>query len=453
MDVDIFARRNLAVARQPWSVVTATMAGMLASTLFLTRFALTFGEKELSLPLVVVALGSVFLIITGAVRVSNVRVLLFCTAMAAMLIATVLGGAVRVSWASYLNVVLIYACYIMVAPDEAEFDRAILLFRSFMLIITCAGIAQFFGQAVIKGPTLFTFVGIFPTKILSHGFNYVIPVPGLGGFNKSNGFFLVEPSSFSQLTALAIIIELEFFRPSWRLALYALGLLLSFSGTGLLLFLFVVPLYIVRRGWGGILLLAVPVVGVAAAALAGPKLQGLMARVTEFGSDHSSGFARFLSPFFLIDDYLFPRFDTTLFGMGPGGIEPYFKIAAYQIHDPTWGKLIFEYGLIGTIPFAIFVVHCFFAGGRSIWLSTALFFNYLLLGGNLVDARLQVLIIVLTVLHNRPVEEVERGSIRRVRRAPAAAGGGGRERPWPAGPAWGSAVQTGTRSRAPLHSP
>src|SRR5579859_2084936 len=154
--VDIFAREQLTASRRPWSLVTLTIAVMLASTLFLTRFALTIGERELSMPLVVVSIGSVLLIIAGAVQISQTRVLLFCAAMATMLIATVLGGSVRVSWASYLNVVLVYACYLGVAPDEREFDRALGLFRTMMLIIAFAGIAQFFGQLVIKGPTLFT---------------------------------------------------------------------------------------------------------------------------------------------------------------------------------------------------------------------------------------------------------------------------------------------------------
>lgn len=414
---------------------------MLVSTLFLTRFALTVGNSELSLPLVVLAAGSAALIVSGAVQISQTRVLLFCGAMAAMLVATILGGSVRVSWLSYVNIVLVYLCYLGVAPDPRDFDRVLRLFRLLALIIAFAGIAQFFGQLVIKGPTLFTFVGVFPTNLISHGFNYVIPAPGLGGLNKSNGFFLVEPSSFSQLMALAIIVELEFFRPSWRLAMLGTGLLLSFSGTGLLLFLAVVPIFIVRRGWGGVLLIAAPAVLFVAAVLAGPKLLLLIDRVDEFTSDQSSGFARFLSPFYLFNQYLFADLNTAMFGMGPGAIEPYFKIAAYQIHDPTWGKLIFEYGLLGALPFAVFVCHSFFAGSRSLWLSTALFINYLILGGNLVDARLHILIVTLVVMHSRPAD---------VRRAQAGAAAG-QAPPWPAAPAADNAARTGTRSPAQPH--
>ncbi len=69
----------------------------------------------------------------------------------------------------------------------------------------------------------------------------------------------------------------------------------------------------------------------------------------------------------------------------------------YLVHDPTWGKLFFEYGMVGTIPFAIFLCRCFFVGARSYWLSAAVFFSYLLLGGNLVDARMEPLILGLVV--------------------------------------------------------
>jgi hypothetical protein len=442
MTMDIFARELPNQRNRPWSLVSLTVAAMLIATLFLTRFALTLGERELSLPLVVVLLGTAVLLVTGAVAISPTRALLFGTAMAAMLAASVFGGAVRVSWASYLNVVLLYACYMTVAPDDFEFARAIRLFRLFMVVIAIAGIVQFFAQVAIRGPTLFTFNGIFPAQIISHGFNYVIPVPGLGGLNKSNGFFLVEPSSFSQLTALAIIIELEFFRPSWRLGLFGAGLVLSFSGTGLLLFVAIVPLYMIRRGWGGLLLLGVPTALAGAALLAGPKLAALLGRVGEIGSDQSSAFARFLSPFYLFDQYLFPNLDTTLFGMGPGSIEPFFKKAAYQIHDPTWGKLVFEYGLVGAAPFLIFVMHCFFAGTRSIWLSAALFLNYLILGGNLVDARVQTLILVLVVLQNRPAD---------IRHAQAAAARANRTPSWPGESAPDNDARTETRTPAPPH--
>jgi hypothetical protein len=393
-------RWNDATGRRS-NLAAGVLAAMLISTLFLTRFALSVGKSELSLPLVVVLAGMALLALTGTVRLSPTRLGIFAVAVATLLLSVMLGGGTQPSYMSFFNLILLYACWLFVVPDDRQFAVSIRALRLMLLIIAWSGIVQFFAQAAIKGPTLFTW-SIFPYQVISHGFNYVIPVPGLGGMNKSNGFFLLEPSSLSQMMTLAIIVELEFFRPSWRLIVLATALALSFSGTGLVLFCAIVPLMLLTRGRGGILLVAVPAAVLLGGILAGPKIVLLLDRLQEFNSDQSSGFARFISPFFLFHDYLYPHTYTTLFGMGPGSIEGFSLKTAYLVHDPTWGKLIFEYGFLGALPFAIFVCHCFFAGARSIWLASALFINYLLLGGNLVDARLQVLILVLVVLQNRP---------------------------------------------------
>jgi len=409
------------------TLVGGVLAAMLFSTLFLTRFALKLGHSELSLALVMVLVGTMLMVLTGAVRISPTRAGLFAVAVATLLLSLMLGDAAEPSYLSFFNLVLLYAAWMFVVPDDRQFEWAIRLTRLLLLIIGFCGVVQFFAQVAIKAPFLFTWDTTFPRAVISHGFNYVIPAPGLGGLNKANGFFLLEPSSLSQMMTIAIIIELEFFKPSWRLLVLAAALLLSFSGTGMVLFMAVVPLMLLNRGRGGILLVGVPALIAAGVLLAGPKIGLLVDRLQEFGSDQSSGFARFLSPFYLFRDYLYPHASTTLFGMGPGTIETYTLKTAYLIHDPTWGKLIFEYGFLGALPFAVYVCYCFFAGARSIWLAAALFIDYLLLGGNLVDARLQVLILVLVVLQNRPrdviartIRTVEPGSRSWARTAPTA---------------------------------
>jgi hypothetical protein len=407
------------------SLVSIVLAIMLFTTLFLTRFALSFSRSELSLVLVVTLVCMAVLAGVGALYISPSRFILFAVAVSAMSIATMLGGTGAVSLLSLVNLVLLYACYIFVVPSERQFPQAIRLFRSFMLFIALAAILQFLAQFLIPGPTLFTFETFLPRAILSHGFNYVIAVPGLSSLNKANGFFLVEPSSLSQLTALAIIVELALFAPSWRLLVLGLALALSFSGTGLLLLAAIGPGLLLRKGWAGVLLMAIPVLLLAVFLAESLHFTLWFDRLGEFHSDQSSGFARFLSPFYLFRDYVFPRLDTTLFGLGPGSIEQFFNKTAYQIHDPTWGKLFFEYGVVGTLPFAIFVIYCFFVGARSAWLSGALFFTYLLLGGNLVDARLHTIILVLCILQNRPPDVSFRSASlsSRSRRAPRFADG------------------------------
>jgi len=392
--------RPMAAGPRTLGVAPAFLGAMLVAALLLPRFALTFGQRELSLTVVISLTSVAVLAVMGELRLDPVRVGLFCLAIACMLVSAMLGSGGRISAASFLLLVCLYSTFIFVLRDgDGHFAVTLRVFRFLAFFIAIAGICQFIGQFAIRGDTLFTFEGTLPDAILSHGFNYVIPM-GIGELNKANGFFLVEPSSFSQLMALAIIVEFAFFAPSWRLGVLGLAMLLAYSGTGLILFAVFVPALLIHRGHGRLVLLSIAGAFAVIVFSDALHLTALMERANEFSSDRSSAFARFLSPFYLFNDFIFPKVQTTLFGMGPGAIEPFFNALEYEVHDPTWGKLFFEYGVVGTIPFVVFVCYCIFVRARSPWVSAAMFLNYLILGGNLVDARLQALMLVMVIFPN-----------------------------------------------------
>lgn len=379
---------------------------MLFAEFFLPRFAVHFGQRELSVDAVVTLVCVAMLVLVGGIRPDPTRVGLYCIAMGSLLVAAILNGgslAGRVSAPSFLLLVCMYVAYVFVIPDESDatFRAALRQFRLFALIVAIAGICQFAAQIVVPGPTLFTFEPFLPETILTQSFNFVIPVPGADALNKSNGFFLLEPSHFSQILGLAIIAEMVFYRPSWRLAILGLALLLSYSGTGLALCAIFVPLLLIHRGYGRLVITSLAGACLLLMFADLMHLTSTFERLQEFGSEQSSAFARFLSPFYLFSDVVFPYVQTTLFGLGPGSIEPYFNEMDYAVHDPTWGKLFFEYGVVGTVPFAIFICRCLFSGARSYWLSAAIFFAYLVLGGNLVDARMEPLMLVLVVFQSK----------------------------------------------------
>ena len=97
--------------------------------------------------------------------------------------------------------------------------------------VAAAGVLQFAAQFVGLG--LFSFEGIVPSSILfEKGYNLRIPITGSGPLLKSNGFFLVEPSIFSQFMAVALAIEVVSVKRVPLLCLFAAGFMLSFSGTG-----------------------------------------------------------------------------------------------------------------------------------------------------------------------------------------------------------------------------
>jgi hypothetical protein len=379
------------------------VASILIASVFLSRFAFTLGTRELSASFVVTAAAVAALAACGRLRVAVPRLILFALAVALMLTAVMAGGSGRVSAPSFLLLVAMYLCFIFtIAESDTLYSWTLVVFRRICLIVAVAGIAQFLGQFAIPGPTLFTFRDIVPAQLLAQGYNPVIPVPQLWSLNKSNGFFLVEPSTFSQLMALALLVELHFFRISWRAGVLLTGLFLSFSGTGMLLAAVFGPVLLIRRN-SAYLLLAACAAAVLAIVFADTlHIASITGRFSEFESTRSSAFARFLSPFYLFDDYVLPSLRNTLFGLGPGSIDPYFKATDYEIHDPTWGKLFFEYGMVGFLPFMAFVLCCLFVDTRSPWISAALLVNYLLLGGYLLDTHLQALILCLVTLHGAP---------------------------------------------------
>ena len=114
-----------------------------------------------------------------------------------------------------------------VPVDEAAFFRAV---NRLLGIVAVAGLLQFAAQ--FAGLRLFAFAGFVPDPwLIESGYNLAIPT-GIGDVLKSNGFFLVEPSVFSQFMAIGLIIEVLAFRRPLQLALFVGGLVLSFSGTG-----------------------------------------------------------------------------------------------------------------------------------------------------------------------------------------------------------------------------
>jgi|HubBroStandDraft_6_1064221.scaffolds.fasta_scaffold18246_2 hypothetical protein len=395
--------------------------------IFLPRFAFTFFGRELALPLIIIVAAIVALAVTGKLLVHVPRLILFALSMAAMMTAIVLGGAGRLSVMSFLLLAVLYVGYVFIVDgDEATYGYVVVAFRRMCLIAALAGIAQFFGQFLVPGPTLFTFRGLIPDADLALEYNYVDPVGYLSGLYKSNGFFLPEPSIFGQLMALAGIAEVLFFRPSYRLLVIAVALFLSFSGTGVVLGLVFIPLLLLRRGNPWLLIVAVCLCLLLLILLATDSrfLEPFIGRIGEFGSTQSSGFARFLSPFYLFDDFIFTSSRNTLFGLGPGAIDTFFNNFYTEVHDPTWGKLFFEYGIAGTLPFAIFVTCGFFADAPSKWLSGALFFNWLLLGGYLLSAPLTGLILPLAIWHRAaPKRQADTRPAQRISVANEFAGG------------------------------
>ena len=382
---------------------------LLVSALFLQRFSLSFGNSStLQLDIVPAALIFVHQFASGRLLIQYDRLLWFLV-MGLTATASLLLNFKSTMLSSYGLFLGIYSLFALSRPSTPDQHKSTLQgFQYLVLILSCLGMAQFAAQFVVDGRQLIMFYGIFP--------NFLLPSPGsiggtapwntigkvsVGGLSliKSNGIFLVEPSTMSQMAALAILIEVLVFRRPRYLILLTFGLLLAYSGTGISILILSFPLAVLinRRAQLPVLLISLFAFGLLATGII--HLSAFTERVDEFENTGASGFIRFISPFWMAADY----FDTAslselLFGNGPGyGYVP--PRAFYYASGDTWFNLLYEYGLIGVFVFTCFLGSCFRRSRCPTALIAGLIYHYLFTGNNLLDSPLLIIMVVLCTLN------------------------------------------------------
>ncbi|HEY0834836.1 MAG TPA: hypothetical protein VGE72_13085 [Azospirillum sp.] len=364
--------------------IRAAYIVMLGSIFLLHRFAVPAAGSEVPLMFPICLMGFGYLLLRGRAFVETGRLILLAAFAAAATVSAVMNGG-SLSWTSLALLFAIYIPVVLVMPvDPATRLRCLDLFQRFVLFVCVAGAVQFLAQFVIPGPRLFHFADIVPEALLRPGAHTVIPLPARAGLFKSNGFFLGEPSSLSQFAALGLLIEILYFRRRLFLLACVAGLVLSYSGTGLVLLAAFLPIVLLRTaGFGtAVLLGGLGLLVVIFGDLL--FLDAITQRVEEFDSRHSSGFARFVSPLYVLDRVMHQNPSALLFGFGPGSIMNYLAGLEFTAHDPTWIKLLFEYGVVGFLTFSAFIGYCVFHGSRRWILGGALLFFYCFLGGFLL---------------------------------------------------------------------
>lgn len=257
------------------------------------------------------------------------------------------------------------------------------VFSSIAVFCACASILQFFAQFWIHAPWLFDYCRLLPASLHAlQGQNTVISI---GPYIKSNGIFFAEPSGFSQFMAAGIVCEWSLFRRWWRIALCGFGLLLSYSGTGIML-LCIAAMFPLG---GKSLLRAALLVCVASVVLyiLGDVLHLwlIVDRIHEFDptATQSSGYARFVGPAYILLDHFSDTWITSLFGHGPGTMTAMSFFSG--THDPTWAKLAYEYGIAGCFALSALLVPSLLRFAMPAPFRATLFFQWLISGGCLLS--------------------------------------------------------------------
>lgn len=393
------------------TVLRLALSALLLSTTVLQSMGINFGSYSLNAALLGVygclAVAALSRVLVLSLRRLALYVACVTVALASLLVNANFAGQNRSSLSSYLLLVAMYLPFIFTLDPGADGRSAPTArwalghFSNLALFCAFAGILQFFAQFVIHAEWLFNYSASLPAFLQGPGgYNTVIPV---GSWYKSNGFFFREPSGYSFIMALALVVEWELgvldarHRRRWvRLGAFGLALLLTYSGTGILALLvaLLVPLgwktlqRAVLLGVGGGL--ALFVLGDAL------NLSFTLERLREFGSEQSSAYIRYIAPARMVADTFETESWTPWIGQGSGAI--FRQSLAFEYHDPTWAKLMTEYGLAGSVLFIALYATALLGHGLPAPVAAALFAYWLGMGGHLLSPEVNFMTLALAGL-------------------------------------------------------
>ncbi|HEX3949893.1 MAG TPA: hypothetical protein VHW95_08595 [Steroidobacteraceae bacterium] len=367
------------------STPTALRFALLAAPLIGATFLSKFGFP----PLAALGIGVSIFFLLGAIAAGSVlggvsiepRRLAFFTAMLGILGVIQLFQPNSFSPSSLLLLAAVHLPYIFTVPGGDDKDRIIKFFLGIVLVFAWCGLAQYCLQFFVSPRFLFPIENFTPNTFIVQQFNHQAAMEYGSHEYRANGVFLLEPSFFSQVLAVAIIAELCTLGRMRRLAVYGLALVVSYSGTGLIVLAVCLPLCLIaQRRWGllvfGLLVLAVIV-----------PLQlhfhaiRLLSRIGELDSDQSSGYMRFVGGFGLFDKFLWQDLWRTLFGYGAGSFVSYSsRVHDYAAAEMALFKIVFEFGLVGAAAYFGFLFSCLYYSSAPRLLITAVAITYFLNG-------------------------------------------------------------------------
>jgi hypothetical protein len=365
----------------------------------LQRFGLNFGSYSLNAALVAMYLFLVVAASTGGLVISGSRLGLYGVCLVTALASTLFNE--RSSSLTSLGLLAVmYLPFVFVLTPGAGLspERARDIFLDVAAFCAVAGVAQFYLQFVFRPDWLFDFTARVPAFLRGpSGYNTVIQA---AGSLKSNGFFFREPSGCSFVMALALMTECLSHRRLVRVAFLGLALLLTYSGTGLLALIIGLVVPISARNFVRLLLVAA--VGAALFyVLEGPlNLSFTVARLAEFGSETSSAYIRYIAPGRLIADVAADSPGLLWLGHGPGTI--FRQQLGYEFHDPTWAKLIFEYGVVGLVAFLALFLVSLRGPSAPTRVRAMLFGGWLIMGGHLLSPEQNFMTLALIGLFPSP---------------------------------------------------
>lgn len=384
--LETFTDANAQGVAPDWRMKIIVCAPVVGATV-LSKFAIPpWGAQGFGLIFPIIFAALAFGLISGRLQFAWRRLLLFMMMLSVLGLVQVLRGDLF-SLSSVALMAVLGLCYVFTgrtfAPDGvhgSSFDneRALEFFRNLTFCIAALGIAQ---AVVLKigGQRLgFPIENYVPEAFLTQGFNNITPLHYGSSTYKANGVFMLEPSVFSQITAIGLVAELIGRARLMRLVVYTGAMIVAYSGTGILILAVSLPAYVILyRRWK----LLVPGAFIVAllVLLAEPlQLNAILNRTGEFDRAGSSGFARFVGWQELFAERLWNSPLHALFGRGAGSFVS--EAAGYSAAQMSYSKIIFEFGVLGALVYFGFVFYCILSSRAPLLVRIAVSVCYFLNG-------------------------------------------------------------------------
>lgn len=371
------------------------------AVLFLTQFAINIDEFPFASDLLVYMLFAVYLVETGQAAWSP-------ESLAIWVLIAILGGfgiwlsPGPVSGSSLLLLLVLYLPFSIQFrfSERMRFVQyyivdVFIFLVAIVSVIACLQfvLVNFAGLDILTNISL-----IIPDEIHSAGLYTYIREEG--GVVKANGYFLKEASSLSFMTAVALVLEYFFRARKNLLLILAAGLLASVSGTGFLIIAAAFILPTSKKSIPGFLLML-------AAGLLVIKFSGDIAepnmwldRLSEFQTEGTSGYSRFVAPIEMVERGFENGFLETLFGNGSGSYHRALNLLdlKYEISDPTLAKLLYEYGVVGTILITLLVIKRIYSGILPLGFGNCILYAWLIAGGSVLKPDIVLLMWMFSII-------------------------------------------------------
>ncbi|MDY0748913.1 hypothetical protein SNE35_30730 [Paucibacter sp. R3-3] len=338
----------------------------LVAATYLSKFSVPpFGAMGLAIAIPLVFGAALVGFAAGAMQLQLRRALAFALMLATLLTLQVL-AADGFSPGSLALLVVIYLPYaVQLSRAERPQDDVLPFFLQTALVIGLLGIAQYVLQFALGPALAFPIENLVPAQLTMSKYNSQAVLHYGSDELRANGVFMIEPSVFSQLMAVALIAELATKRRLAWMAAFAAAILVSYSGTGIML-LAACLLFegVARQRWAlllGALLFGALVLGIGLWAEV-PMVTNIVGRSTEFGSAGSSASMRFVGGFSLFEKLLWPDLFRAFFGFGAGSLVEYAAKSPLPLADMLLFKVVFEYGIVGACAYFGFLGYCIFVG-------------------------------------------------------------------------------------------